>query len=417
MAPDSLPREFWIPARRPAPAWLARVDAMRRATVCGLLGLACLVLGGCSTVAYLAQAAQGQAAVLENARPIAELLAAPETDPALADKLRLAQRLRVFGIQVLHLPDNASYTRYSDVGRPYVLWNVVATPALSLQPVESCFPIAGCLQYRGYYAEDEAQRHAQSLRAQGLDVFWYGVPAYSTLGWFDDPLLNTTLRYGELDLARLIFHELAHQLVYVRDDSSFNEAFATAVELEGVERWLAAQPDPAQRTAHAETEARRAEFRALMQAGRAQLADLYATSLPDADKHTRKVVILQGLRQHYLALRQRWGGFGGYDGWFDAGEHLSGNASNPAPKHLPGSSPNNAHFASQATYHDKVPAFRWLFARSGRDFPLFYRRVRALAALPKAVRNAALLQGNELALNVLLAESEPEPGPEKEQTP
>jgi len=333
--------------------------------------LALLGLAGCANLAYLNQAAQGEAAVLQKARPIPEVIADPDTPPTVADKLRMAQRMRQFAVTELKLPDNSSYTRYADTGRSYVLWNVVSAPPLSLKPVESCFPIAGCLAYRGYYAEDEAQAWAKAQLAAGNDVFVYGVPAYSTLGWFGDPLLNTTVRYGELSLARLIFHELAHQVLYVRDDSAFNEAFATAVELEGIERWLAMRHAPRLDEAYRKGEAQQAAFMGLMSDARRKLAAIYGGNETDAAKLAAKHEIQQATRVAYLALKAEWGGYDGYDHWFD-----------PLP--------NNAHMASLATYHRLVPAFRELICEQAGDMAAYYAQVRALAQKNKAERDEAL---------------------------
>jgi len=329
-------------------------------------------MGGCSSLAYLGQAANGQSQVMRRARPMAEVIDDPATSPQLADKLRLAQRFRQFAVAELGLPDNASYTRYADVQRPYVLWNVVSTPALSLSPVQSCFPIAGCLAYRGYYAEADAARYASERRAAGDDVFMYGVAAYSTLGWFADPLLNTTARYDDASLARLIFHELAHQLIYVKDDSTFNEAFATAVELEGYERWLRQTGDAQQLARYQREEVQRAAFRNLMEQGRQRLRAIYADTADAADKQRRKAEALAALAEDYQALKRQLGAASwGYDAWFQ-----------PVP--------NNAHFVALATYHDKVPAFRVLFHKQGEDFAAFYAAVRTLAEKNRAARDEAL---------------------------
>ena len=337
-----------------------------------LLGLLfCLGVTGCASVAFVGQAATGQAEVMNKARAIDEVLADPATTPETANKLRLAQRLREFAIRELKLPDNASYTRYADLGRPYALWNIVSTPPLSLKPQESCFPIAGCLSYRDYYSEAEAQQYAESRKALGEDVFLYGVPAYSTLGWFSDPLLNTTLRYDKAVLARLIFHELAHQQLYIKDDSGFNEAFATAVELEGYERWLAQEGDAAAREAYPRAEQRRQAFRRLMEQGRALLEAVYASEQADDAKRAAKVEIQAELALGYQALKAEWGGYLGYDAWFQP-------------------HPNNAHMASLATYHEKVPAFRALFRQLGGDFSAFYLAVRQLAEKNRAARDEAL---------------------------
>ncbi len=330
-----------------------------------------LGLEGCAGFNFFRQAAAGQMDLLQRAQPIDEVLANPGTPPALATKLKLAVEIRRFASERLQLPDNAAYTRYTDVGRPYVVWNVIATPALSLQPEVHCFPFAGCVPYRGYHLEADAKREAAALQQQGLDVYLYGVPAYSTLGWFDDPLLSTVLGYGEADLARLIFHELAHQVAYVAGDSAFNEAFATAVELEGIELWLAQRQDALAFGRYQLGEQRRAGFHRLMRDTRQQLAALYATDQPAEAKRLGKLAVLQDLSQRYQQLKREWGGYGGYDGWFDP-------------------PPNNAHFSILATYHDKVPALRRLFQQEGRDFARFYQRIRMLTAMSQAGRDAEL---------------------------
>jgi predicted aminopeptidase len=335
------------------------------------IGLTAVQLAGCGTLHYLNQAANGEAAVLKQARPMQEVIADPATAPSLSEKLKLAQRIRAFAVNELKLPDNASYTRYAELGREYVLWNVVSTPALSLHPVENCFPIVGCISYRGYYQEGEARQYADARRGQGEDVFMYGIPAYSTLGWFNDPLLSSTVRYGELALARLIFHELTHQLIYVQNDSSFNEALATAVEQEGIERWLEYEGKPALIARYRESEARQKAFDALMNEGRQQLAKVYASAEAQDAKLSAKVAVLGDLRQRYLALKQSWGGYAGFDGWFE-----------PLP--------NNAHLASLSTYHAKVPALRELFRQQGSDFVAFYAAARALAAKPRPERDTAI---------------------------
>ncbi|HZN86984.1 MAG TPA: aminopeptidase [Burkholderiales bacterium] len=310
--------------------------------------LSAVLLGGCETLSYYGQAAGGQLALMARARPLEEVVAAP----ALQERLGLARAIRDFASRELALPDNGAYRSYADLGRPYALWNVVAAPEFSLAPVQSCFPIAGCVSYRGYYGKEAAERHASAQRALGHDVVVYGVPAYSTLGWFDDPLLSTFIHYPEADLARLMFHELAHQVAYVKDDSTFNESFAVVVEREGLRRWLAAQgKQPAPRFDPAPQVA----------AVRAQLEALYRTRLSPEAMRERKRAALETLRP--LVARM------------------------PA---FEGQEPNNAFVASYATYTDLVPAFDRLLAASGGDLARYYDRVRSLARLPPAERNAQL---------------------------
>ncbi|HEY1044783.1 MAG TPA: aminopeptidase, partial [Telluria sp.] len=250
------------------------------------------------------------------------------------------------------------------------LWNVVAAPELSLKPIQWCFPIAGCVSYRGYYDKEDAVAYARELRAEGNDVQIGGVPAYSTLGWFNDPLISTFINYPDAELARLIFHELAHQVSYVPGDSAFNESFATAVEEAGLQRWLDEVGDARLREAYARYAARKREFLDLLQGARRQLQHVYASGASDDRLRERKAEIFRALKEDYAALRQSWGGYAGYDRFF--AEPLS-----------------NAHLASVATYNDHVPGFRALLERE-RTFPRFYAAVRRLAALGKDERDERL---------------------------
>jgi predicted aminopeptidase len=269
------------------------------------------------------------------------------------------------------LPDNGSYKNYADLKRPFVLWNVVAAPALSLEPVKWCFPIAGCVNYRGYYSKAAAQEYAGELRQQGLDVQVGGVPAYSTLGWFDDPVLSTFIQYPDGELARLVFHELAHQVAYAKDDSQFNESFAVAVEEIGVERWMTRFGDDKMRRAYREYEGRKKDFLALLLKHRKALKALYAGNEPDAEKLKAKAALFQSLKDEYQVMKAGWGGYAGYDRWF--AEPLS-----------------NAHLASIATYHDFVPGFRALLQQE-RSMSAFYTTVKRMAGQSRDLRHQELL--------------------------
>ena len=345
-----------------------------------VLAAATVLLASCAQIDYYLQAAQGQIALLADARPIDEWLA----DPAVADKLKLrltkAREIRRYAAQELGLPDNDSYKNYADLKRPYVLWNIVATPELSMKSENWCFPIAGCVNYRGYYNKQEAANYAADLRRAGFDVQLSGVAAYSTLGWFNDPVLSTFIQYPDGELARLVFHELAHQVAYAKDDTQFNESFATAVEEVGVERWIATQADPQVRQKYVEFEARKRGFLNLLITYRGRLEANYARSVSDADKRAEKVRIFQSLQVDYQQLKNSWGGYAGYDRWF--AEPLS-----------------NAHLAAVAAYHDYVPAFRVLLAEQ-KSLGKFYRAVKSMAALDSAVRKERLAQ---LSRNAALA--------------
>jgi predicted aminopeptidase len=337
----------------------------------GLVAGAVALIGGCTQLGYYMQAVQGQYSLLFDAKPIDNWLADPTVDAKLKGRLAKVQEIRRFAAEELGLPDNGSYKSYTDLKRPYVLWNVVAAPELSMKPTRWCFPIAGCVNYRGYYNKAEAQAFAAQLRSSGYDVQVAGVPAYSTLGWFNDPVLSTFIQYPDAELARLVFHELAHQVVYAKDDSKFNEAFAVAVEEAGVKRWIAKYGDEKMRQSYAAYEKRKKDFLALLVKYRRQLEANYASETGNAEKRQRKAEIFQALKDEYLVLKEGpWGGYAGYDRWF--AEPLS-----------------NAHLSSVATYHDLVPGFRALLAQQ-KDLGEFYQAVRKLAVLDKKTRHKQL---------------------------
>ena len=330
---------------------------------------------GCSSLAYYAQAAGGHLDLMQRARPVAEAMADPATPEPLRQRLQLSQRLRDFAVAELKLPDNSSYRRYADLQREAVVWNVVAAPELGLTLKTWCFPVMGCVGYRGYFKREQAEALAEQLKAEGWEVMVYGVPAYSTLGFSNwvggDPLLNTFMGWPEAELARLLFHELAHQVVYVDDDTTFNESFATAVERDGTRRWLAAHGTPAALAEVQALEQRREDFRALTQRYRESLRQVYAASDDEARKRTRKAALMAELRADYLTLKTtRWAGFAGYDGWFARA--------------------NNAALGVQAAYNELVPGFELLLQAEEGDYNRFYESVRVLAALPAAERRARL---------------------------
>jgi predicted aminopeptidase len=352
------------------------VSPRRRASTTVPAALAAaLMLGGCATLAegpgYYWQSVVGHLDVMRRAQPLEAIIDDPATDPVLKTRLSRAREIRSFASRELALPDNRSYASYSDVGRPFVLWNVFATPELSMRLEQWCFPVAGCVSYRGYYAREDAERYAAQMRQQGFEAHVGGVPAYSTLGWFADPILSTFIAYPEGDLARLVFHELAHQLLYVKGDTTFNESFATAVEAVGVDRWFAARGDPAAELAYRQQAQRRADFVALLRRHKAALEAVYARPISDDDKRAGKRAVFDALQAEYRALRVAWGGFAGYDRWF--AQPLT-----------------NAHLAAVGAYNDLLPAFQVLLVRSGGDLPRFYEAVRELASLARPERDARL---------------------------
>ncbi len=339
-----------------------------------------LALAGCSNLGYYWQSASGHIGVLRAARPVPEWLDDPTTSSALRAKLELSQRIRRFASAELGLPDNRSYTAYADLHRNAALWNVVAAPEYSLKLKTWCFPVAGCVGYRGYYDESAAQAEAAQQAAEGLEVAVYPVPAYSTLGLMNwaggDPLMSTFIGYPDGELARIVFHELAHQVLYVPDDTLFNESFATAVERIGGTLWLEREGSDAARTDYAQFDARRQQFRALALQTRRTLTAIYDAKNADARDPqalaARKAAAMHDFRARYATLRASWTGprQGAYDGWVARA--------------------NNAMFGAQGAYDDLVPNFEALYVREGRDWVRFYAAVRQLAKLSKAERMTAL---------------------------
>ena len=319
-----------------------------------------LLLAGCETVSYYSQAIGGHLRLVSAARPIDQWLADPETPPALRERLQAAQRIRAFASGKLGLPDNGSYNSYADVKRPYAVWNVVAAGEFSVAPKQECFPFTGCVAYRGFYSEQDARRHAEKLRAQGFDVYIGGVPAYSTLGWFDDPLLSTFIQYPDTQLARLVFHELAHQVAYAKNDTTFNESFAVVVEEVGVRRWLDSEGRAAELESFRAVQARKRQFADRIKQARERLARVYAAGLA-------REALVAAKRAEFEQLRKEYGAIIPED-------------------------PNNAFLASIALYSELVPAFERVLAEQGGDLGRFYAKAQALAALDKAGRIAALGQ-------------------------
>ena len=337
-----------------------------------LLAIALIpLLNGCSSAAYYAQLADGQWQLLKAREPVAKVIADPQQPTALRQHLANAQAARTFASEHLHLPDNQSYRLYADLKRPYVVWNVFATPEFSLSPVTHCFPVAGCVAYRGYYSQGAARGEAALQRQQGKDVFVSGVEAYSTLGWFDDPILSSMLTWGDERLATLIFHELAHQRVYVKDDTEFNESFASFVEREGTRQWRDHQGLP---PSGREGVQQREQFIELVLHTRKRLQALYEQPLPADEMRQRKAQEFERMRSQYRQLRaQQWAGNNRFDGWINA------------PM-------NNAKLLPFGLYDQWVPAFAALFESVGGDWPTFYLAVEQLGKLPREQRKAALEQ-------------------------
>ncbi|WP_296743480.1 aminopeptidase [Mesorhizobium sp.] len=338
--------------------------------------LAALILAsaisGCTSVSYYAQSIEGHVELMAARKDVGRLIRDPSTPAPLRAKLTKAAAIRRFATDELAEPDNSSYRSYVDVGRDDVTYAVFAAPQFSLAPVTWCFPVFGCVPYRGYFSQKAAVESAAELRGKGLDVYVSGVTAYSTLGWFSDPLLSTMLRQDDTYLASLIFHELAHQKIYVNGDSAFNEAFAVSVETSGTRKWLRATGNRAGLRRYEADRARRADFLALIAKTRDELRQVYGSPRTPEKMAAAKAATIDRLRARYRQMRdRRWAGYRGYDGWFD-------------------SPINNAKLAATAVYGEQVPAFLRLYDLCSGDYPRFYAAVRRIGNLPQASRAQAL---------------------------
>ncbi len=345
---------------------LAKLTALVAATLC-------VFTYGCADIGYYLQSMHGQLRIVNKQREISKILTDPTTDPSLRERLQLVLQIRDFASRELALPNNASYRSYADLQRPFVVWNVFATAEFSIQPIEWCFAFVGCVNYRGYFSKAEAESFAKYIAQQKSDVYIGGVPAYSTLGWFSDPILNTVVHYPEREIARIIFHELAHQIVYVKSDSIFNESFAVSVELEGLRRWLEQNGTPQQRWEFLTAQNYRDQFISLVLEYRLRLEKLYASDLDMDTMRIAKAKEFSDLKRDYEILKQGWNGYSGYDQWFS--QDL-----------------NNAQIVSVSTYAQQVPAFQSILQQHGGDLREFYEEVKRLAKLRKEQRDAALAQ-------------------------
>ena len=328
-----------------------------------------IALVSCETVGYYSQAARGQLTIVFGREDIQQLLKAEQDLPAeLVEKFAKVMDIREFAASELGLPVGENYSSYVDLEREHVVWNVFAAPEFSVDPVNWCYPIAGCVAYRGYFSEQSALSYAAKLEEDGLDVYTGGVDAYSTLGWFEDSLLSTVLNRADYQLAGLLFHELAHQLVYLPGDTTFNESFATAVEREGVRRWLIKSNKDSDIDAALLDYDRQQQFVDLVADYRDRFESLYQLDLNESSMRSQKLEVQQALREEYAVLKQQWQGYEGYDGWFSR-------------------SLNNAQLSTVASYNDLLPFFATVFEQSNQDFSAFYAEVIRIASLPEKERD------------------------------
>lgn len=327
------------------------------------------LMAACQSLGYYAQSARGQFQVLNKSSPIDNWLRKKDADKKLKEKLHWIQQVREFASEELKLPKNKSYTEYADLNRNYVVWNIFAAPRLSLKPHRWCYPIVGCQAYRGYFSRQAAVDFAQGLQNQGFDVSVGGVRAYSTLGWFNDPVLNTFINYPKNDLAGLIFHELAHQQVYIDGDTVFNESFATLVEIKGVEKWLVKNATPQELQDYRQTQAFENAVTRLILRHKKALEHLYASRLPDAVKIEQKDRIFSSMKREYKKMKENSAMTkSAWDRWFAMDL-------------------NNANMVAVGSYYDKVDDFEKLFNSVGADFEAYYTEVKKLAKLPRSQRD------------------------------
>ncbi len=331
----------------------------------------CVPLAGC----YYMQAASGQWEVLRKREPIGEVISDPETPPELAARLRLLDEARNFSVEALGLPDNKSYRTFSELERDYVVWNVFAAPEFSLEPKVWCFPVAGCVSYRGYFSKDSALKEAKRLKKEGYDVAVGGVAAYSTLGNFSDPILSTMMRWEDTDLIAVLFHELAHQVVYVKDDSAFNESFATAVEEFGVRLWLESRGEEEKMADYVAGRELQQSLTALVMKAREVLQAVYEVDIDIEYKRVLKRERLKTLAEDVAAELQRNGK--------EPSAWLTGEL-------------NNARLISTALYEGWLPSFRALYTRCENEMDCFYAEVRKLADMEFSTREAVLSAGDLL---------------------
>ena len=336
-----------------------------------ILIVGAITLSACSSFGYYADLMAGHSELLEQRKSVSEIITDKETSSKLRNLLIKSQKIRDFATKKLYLPENDSYRMYADLKRPYAVWNVVAAEEFSVQPKKWCFMFVGCLSYRGYFSKEDATNYANELKSQGYDVYVAGAKAYSTLGWFDDPLLNTMMYKSEARRAGIIFHELAHQVVYIENDSAFNEAFATAVEEEGIRRWMSANGKGEKYQEYLVDKKRDIEINQLLQETREKLKKVYETKASIKEKRQQKKTIFSLTQRKYRMLKKSWDGYSAYDAWMTQGL-------------------NNSHLLLIATYHDLVPTFKSMLKIEHYNLNAFYAAAKKYGELNKKDRSLQL---------------------------
>ncbi len=335
--------------------------------------LSAITLSACSSFGYYMDLMAGHSELLEQQKPVSDILADKDTKSKLRQLLKTSQNIRDFASKELYLPENDSYRMYADIKRRFVVWNVVAAKEFSIKPKKWCFLFVGCLSYRGYFSKEDAIIYANELKSEGYDVYVAGASAYSTLGWFDDPLLNTMMYKSEAHRAGIIFHELAHQLVYIDDDSAFNEAFATTVEEEGINRWMTKSGKTKEYDEYLLDKKRDVELNQLLQTTRDKLKVLYDTNISTDKKRASKKRLFSLMQKKYQQLKKTWGGYNAYDKWMS--QEL-----------------NNSHLLLISTYHELVPAFKAMLEKENNNLKNFYLAVEKLGEFDKKDRKNKLIK-------------------------
>lgn len=330
-----------------------------------------LLLTGCADLSYYLHSINGHLSIINRAENIEDMLADENTDPDLAERLRLVGRIRQFAVEQLQLPESGSYTMYADLKRSYALKNLFAAAEFSVEAHQWCYPIVGCAGYRGFFDEARLQRFMTSLQQQDFDIYVANVSAYSTLGWFDDPVLNTFVNWPDYRLAGMIFHELSHQQLYIDGDTEFNESFAVAVQQAGIKKWLHSNGKPDQAASYQQQLDNRQQVIELIKQGRLQLKTLYQQDIDATSKRQAKSDIILNLKQQYSELSSHFIIKDGFRRWFEG----------PI---------NNARLVSISTYYDLVPAFQHLLENHKQDFEAFFRHVENIASLPDSGRKNCL---------------------------
>ncbi len=347
------------------------MTGITRKYICITAVIITVLCSGCSSIGYYSHLIGGHLEIHSNTKPIDSIIKSPDTTDKLAHKLKLIIEAKKFAESNLDLPKNDSYTKYADLGRDYVMWSVTATPKLSLSPYQSCFIIVGCMNYRTFFAKRNAEEFAADLQKQGYETYIGEIAAFSSLGWFDDPVLNTMLSWPDTRLAGLIFHELTHQKIYAHNDTTFNESVAVTVELEGIKKWLTSKKDIEKLNAFLKRQKRHQQFLSIILATRSKLEFLYQAPIPNKQKLAKKRLIFSQLLEDYKNLKVSWNGYSGYDRWFNTNL-------------------NNAKLALLTTYTQHVPVLTRLLRDNEDDFAKFFKSVRKLADMDKSERDLVL---------------------------